>query len=156
MTIRTTSIGLATLVAMSVYGAAFAQSASDTDLTAQVRAQAEPEIEITEVPETLSDLVAGLDGKGVAIPLTGIPEDAEIEIRTLSELDMSGGGGNNVSALDNALSRAQTRLDMLQTQIDGSDAVRSAIEARGFTSDDVIGIYQTAKRSLTVLLDDRA
>ncbi|EEX12813.1 hypothetical protein CSE45_2945 [Citreicella sp. SE45] len=156
MTIRTTSIGLATLVAMSVYGAAFAQSASDTDLTAQVRAQAEPEIEITEVPETLSDLVAGLDGKGVAIPLTGIPEDAEIETRTLSELDMSGGGGNNVSALDNALSRAQTRLDMLQTQIDGSDAVIGAIEARGFTSDDVIGIYQTAKRSLTVLLDDRA
>lgn len=50
----------------------------------------------------------------------------------------------------------QTSLDMLQTQVDGSEVLTEAIEAEGFSSDNVLGVYQEANGAVTVLIDDRA
>ena len=36
------------------------------------------------------------------------------------------------------------------------ETLSAAIEGEGFTSDDVLGVYQTAEGSVTVLIDDRA
>jgi hypothetical protein len=156
MTIRSTKFGLAALLATTLSGAAFAQSASDTDLTAQTKAEASIETRIgaTEVPETLNDLMSDLGGDGVAIPTGEIPEDTEVTTMTLGDLE--GDDSDDTAALDTALARAQTSLDMLQTQVDGSEVLTEAIEGEGFTSDNVLGVYQDADGSVTVLIDDRA
>lgn len=70
--------------------------------------------------------------------------------------DLEGEGADRTAALDNALARAQTSLDMLQTQVDGSEVLTEAIEAEGFSSDNVLGVYQEANGAVTVLIDDRA
>ncbi|MBY6003159.1 hypothetical protein KUV62_04520 [Salipiger bermudensis] len=156
MTIRSTKLGLAALLATSLAGAAFAQSATDTDLTAQANAEASVETRLgaTEVPETLGELMADLGGDGVAIPTGEIPDDTQVTTMTLGDLE--GEGADRAAALDNALARAQTSLDMLQTQVDGSEVLTEALEAEGFSSDNVLGVYQDANGSVTVLIDDRA
>lgn len=151
---RPTRLVLAALLGASLGGtAAVAQEASDTDLTAQVQ-EMQPEIE--PAPENISDLVSDLSGPGVAIPIEGLPEDASFETRTVSELAESGDGSDNTLALDSALARSQTRLDMLQTQISGVDAINKVLSDAGYSADEVIGVYQTDKGSFTVLIDDRA
>ncbi|WP_417743061.1 hypothetical protein [Salipiger sp.] len=156
MTIRSTKLGLAALLATTLSGAAFAQSASETDLTAQSKAEASSETRIgaTEVPETLNELMSDLGGDGVAIPTGEITEDTEVTILTLGDLESD--EADRSAALDNALARAQTSLDMLQTQVDGSEVLTNALEEEGFTSDNVLGVYQDTDGSVTMLIDDRA
>lgn len=155
MTIRSTKIGLAALIAATISGAAYAQSMDTTTPTdPALSAPAEMQAQGPAAPETMGDLMADLNGPGVAAPMGTVPPDATVETRTLSELQ--GEGAENAQALDTALSRAQTQLDMLQTQVDSDATLSAAIEDEGFTSDDVLGVYQTAEGTVTVLIDDRA
>ncbi|APX23114.1 MAG: hypothetical protein CML50_01980 [Rhodobacteraceae bacterium] len=195
MTIRSTKLGLAALLAATVSsGAVLAQSADDsTSMTADPMAQSESQVETGttmeksdstmgsgttmesettmqsgsgmeaetametetgEAPETMGEFMADLNGDGIAMPMGDISEDAEVTTKTLGDLE--GEGAENSASIDNALAKAQTQLDMLQTRIDGSETLSSALEEEGYTSDDVLGVYQTAEGSVTILIDDRA
>ncbi|MBU2961909.1 hypothetical protein KO516_14050 [Citreicella sp. C3M06] len=159
MTSRSTSrTALAALLVASLATGAAAQAANN--LTAQAQADAAARLEadspLTPPPETLAELVGSLSGDGVAVPMEDMPEGTQIETLSITELPSDSTGSGNDAALDTALSRAQTQLDMLQTRIDGDTLLTEALEADGVTSDQVLGVYASGSGQVTVLIDDRS
>ncbi|EIE49728.1 hypothetical protein AL036_10085 [Salipiger aestuarii] len=164
MTIRsTTTTGLAAVLAAALCTGAHAQS-PDTDLTGQAKAAAqadaqarlEADVPLAPPPDTLAELVGTLSGDGVAVPMEDLPEGTTVETLLLGELPTDDSGSGNDAALDNALARAQTQLDMLQTRVDGDEVLTRALEDGGFSSDQVLGVYSVRDGTVALLIDDRA
>ncbi len=168
MTIRSTPmIGLAALLAASLGAGAQAQTTgsglTDTDLTGQAKAAAQADAQarletdapLSPPPETMADLVGTLNGDGVALPMENMPEGTQVETVLLGDLPADDSGSGDGAALDDALSRAQTQLDMLQTRIDGDAVLGQALTDGGFSSDQVLGVYSAPDGAVALLIDDR-
>ncbi|EPX86959.1 hypothetical protein [Salipiger mucosus] len=151
MTLRPTGPALAALLAMLTPGAALAQDTINAE--ERVPSGATMVIETNEPPETMDDLLAELDGSGVAIPTGDIPEDATVETMSLDAIE--GAGEGSLQVLDTALADARTQLDMLGTRIRGDEVLTGALEGSDATAEDVIGVYKSEDGVITLLIDTR-
>lgn len=156
MTFRSTRPALAALLAASLSFPALAQEGdtSETTLPPSAQGAVETQLGASDVPASVGELMSDLSGDGVAIPTGDIAEETEVEILPLGALESA--GEDREAALDNALARARTKLDMLQTQVKGSAALSDALAAEGYDTDRVLGVYRTADQAMTILIDDRA
>jgi len=93
-------------------------------------------------------------GENTEVDLSTVEADAEIDTIKLSEV--SGNADENAQSLDTALAQNESEMDEFQNSIADNDQINAAVEADGFSSDNVLGVYKTANGTIEVLIDDRA
>ncbi len=93
-------------------------------------------------------------GENAEVDLSTVEADAEIDTIRLSEV--SGNADENAQSLDTALAENETQMDEFQSSVAENDQINAAVEADGFRSDNVLGVYKTANGTVEVLIDDRA
>jgi hypothetical protein len=86
--------------------------------------------------------------------IEGLAVDTKVTVVVLSEL--RGNAAENASALDQALAAQETSIDELRPSLEARAEVQAALEAEGFTTDDVVAVSMQADGSLTVIVDASA
>lgn len=97
-------------------------------------------ISTLQTSEISSDVVSNLD-----------PE-ADTTIALLS--DLKGEAAENASALDNALSKQEQNISDLRSEIEANVELMSALEAEGYTVDQVVAVNSTTSSEITLVVDD--
>ncbi len=80
--------------------------------------------------------------------------DAEITVDTvlLSEVE----GAEQAEALDNALNTQADAMVSFHDAIEANTSLTAALDAEGFTADDVVGFESEGEGNVTLVIDDRA
>lgn len=101
---------------------------------------------------TYGDLDAALQGAGTA-DLSTVTADTEIQIVDISTLGEDG----EFTAQSYAESRAdyQADIDTLQGNVEGNTDVVAAVEAAGYTTEDVIAVWMDGEAELTVFVESQ-
>jgi hypothetical protein len=86
--------------------------------------------------------------------IEGLAVDTKVTVVVLSEL--RGNAAENASALDQALAAQETSIDELRPSLEARAEVQAALEAEGYTTDDVVAVSLQADGSLTVIVDASA
>ncbi len=89
-----------------------------------------------------------------AADIEGLDATANIQIVTLSEL--RGNAAENASGLDEALSSLETSMEELRTAMEANTEISAALEAEGYTMDDVVAVTIGTDNSVTIVVDDAA
>lgn len=106
----------------------------------------------TEMSEySFGDLDSALQGAASA-DLSSVTADTEIEVVTVSSL--SDDGEFTADAFADAHSTYEADIATLQGNVEGNSDVVAALEAEGYASEDVVGVWSQADGSLTVFVDD--
>tara|TARA_R110002124_G_scaffold76753_7_gene205656 strand:- start:13690 stop:14334 length:645 start_codon:yes stop_codon:yes gene_type:complete len=105
-------------------------------------------------PMTYGQVISSVRTQTNADAVGQIDAGAEIETMTLSEVQ--GEASENASALDTALTQAETELTDMRGMIGANADLSAALNAEGYAADDVIGVYETTNGSFQVLIDDRS
>ena len=101
---------------------------------------------------TFADLDAALQGAGTA-DLSGVTAETEIEI---VEVDSLGEDGEfTAAAYGEARADFESDIGLLQTNIEGNADFVAAIEAAGYTTQDVVAVWSEADGSLTVFVESQ-
>lgn len=87
-----------------------------------------------------------------AADIEAIGADAEINIVTLSELQ--GNAAENASALTEAVSAQAASLADLTAAIEANADLSAALEADGYTTDQIVAVTSSGQDSLTIVVDD--
>lgn len=99
---------------------------------------------------TYGDLDAALQGAGTA-DLSGVTAETEIEI---VEVDSLGEDGDfTAAAYGEARAGYDADIGVLQSNVEANADIVAAIEAAGYASDDVVGVWSQADGSLTVFVE---
>jgi len=83
--------------------------------------------------------------------IEGLAVDTNVNVVVLSEL--RGNAAENASALDQALAAQETSVDELRASLEAHAEVQAALEAEGYTTDDVVAVGLQADGSLTLIVD---
>tara|TARA_Y100000588_G_scaffold382561_1_gene470284 strand:+ start:804 stop:1094 length:291 start_codon:yes stop_codon:yes gene_type:complete len=78
--------------------------------------------------------------------------EADATITLLSEL--KGEATENASALDNALSKQEEGIADLRTEIEANAELMSALEAEGYSVDQVVAFNSANSGEITLVVDD--
>ena len=78
--------------------------------------------------------------------------EADATITLLSEL--KGEATENASALDNALSKQEEGIAELRTEIEAILELMSALEAEGYSVDQVVSVNSANSGEITLVVDD--
>jgi hypothetical protein len=104
---------------------------------------------------TYGDVISSLRTSTVTPEdIEGLAVDTAVTVVVLSEL--RGNAAENASALDQALAAQETSIDELRPSLEARAEVQAALEAEGFTTDDVVAVSLQADGSLTVIVDASA
>ena len=87
-----------------------------------------------------------------AADIEALGADAQIEVITLSEIQ--GNAAENASALDEAVSAQSASLADLTAAVEANADVAAALEAEGFTSDQIVAVTSSGDGNLTLVVDD--
>lgn len=87
-----------------------------------------------------------------ASDIEALGADAQIEVITLSEV--RGDAAENASALDEAVSAQSASLADLTAAIEANAEVAAALEAAGFTADQIVAVSSSGEGQLTIVVDD--
>jgi len=164
---------MSVLMATTVSTAAFAQSAS-TDGNAGVGADASAGASVgADTSTSASDnsnaaadkgnskaakanygqLISALQTSEVSADVvSGLDAEADATITLLSEL--KGEAAENASALDNALSKQDESMADLRTEIEANAELMSALEAEGYSVDQVVAVNSANSGEITLVVDD--
>jgi len=165
---------MSVLMATTVSTAAFAQSAS-TDGNAGVGADVSAGASVgADASTNASDnsnaaaaekgnskaakgnygqLISGLQTSEVSADVvSGLDAEADATITLLSEL--KGEAAENASALDNALSKQEEGIADLRTEIEANAELMSALEAEGYSVDQVVAVNSANSGEITLVVDD--
>ncbi|WMT92637.1 hypothetical protein [Pelagibacterium sp. H642] len=98
-------------------------------------------------------IISSLQTSNVAAAdIEAIGADAQIDIITLSEI--KGNAAENASALDEAVSAQSASLADLTAAIEANADVSAALEAEGYTTDQIVAVTSSGEGSLTIVVDD--
>jgi hypothetical protein len=84
--------------------------------------------------------------------IEAIDSETEIEVVTLSEIE--GSAAENSGAIEAAIEAQSESLSDLTAAIEANAEISAALEAEGFSSDDVVAVTATAEGNLTIIVDD--
>ncbi|WP_417578643.1 hypothetical protein [Pelagibacterium sp.] len=101
---------------------------------------------------TYGDLDDAIHGAGTA-ELSGVTADTEIEIVEISDLGED--GDLNAEAFADSRADFQSDVDLLQSSISENADLVSALEAEGYTHDEVVAVWTQADGALTVFVDSQ-
>ena len=99
---------------------------------------------------TYGDLDAALQGAGTA-DLSGVTAETEIEIVEVGSLGED--GDFTAAAYGEARAGYDADIGVLQSNVEANADIVAAIEAAGYASDDVVGVWSQADGSLTVFVE---
>ncbi|WP_196259013.1 hypothetical protein [Pelagibacterium limicola] len=100
-------------------------------------------------------IISSLRTSGVtAADIEGLDATASIRIIALS--DIRGNAAANASALDAALGSLETSIADIRAALGASAAISAALEAEGYTVDDVVAVTVEGGASVTIIVDDAA
>ena len=95
-------------------------------------------------------LISGLQTSEVSADVvSGLDAEADATITLLSELK-----AENASALDNALSKQEEGIADLRTEIEANAELMSALEAEGYSVDQVVAVNSANSGEITLVVDD--
>jgi hypothetical protein len=97
-------------------------------------------ISALQTSEVSADVVSSLD------------TEADATIALLSEL--KGEAAENASALDNALSKQEEGIADLRTEIEANAELMAALEAEGYSVDQVVAVNSANSAEITLVVDD--
>ncbi len=97
-------------------------------------------ISALQTSEVSADVVSSLDA------------EADATIALLSEL--KGEAAENASALDNALSKQEEGIADLRTEIEANAELMAALEAEGYSVDQVVAVNSANSAEITLVVDD--
>lgn len=136
-----------------------AGASGGTDLTAQAgsdtgNAGAKSKTGAMAGATTYGSLISSYrTGTDFAATVEAAGEDVTVETMTLSEL--KGEAGENAEALDQAMNDAGDQMDALHSAIEANSDVTAALDAEGYSADDVVAVQSDADGTLQVIVDDR-
>ncbi len=87
-----------------------------------------------------------------AADIETVDSDAQITIVTLSEIQGSAAEGSN--AIEQAINDQEDSLSDLSVAIQANAEISAALDAEGFSSDDVVAVTSAAEGDLTIIVDD--
>ena len=67
---------------------------------------------------------------------------------------IEGDAAENATAFQAVIEAQSQSLAQLTTSIEANAAISAALEAEGFSSDDVVAVTATAEGNLTIIVDD--
>lgn len=98
-------------------------------------------------------IISSLQTSNVAAAdIEAIDADAQIDIITLSEI--KGNAAENASALDEAVSAQSDSLADLTAAFEANTDVSAALEAEGYTTDQIVAVTSSGEGSLIIVVDD--
>lgn len=98
-------------------------------------------------------IISSLQTSNVAAAdIEAIGSDARIDVVTLSEIE--GNAGENASALEEAVSAQAASLGELTAAIEANADVSAALQAQGYTSDQIVAVTSSGEGSLTIVVDE--
>lgn len=164
---------MSALMATTVSTAAFAQTTS-TDAGAGVGADVSAEASVGADASTnasgngnaaadkdnskaakgnYGQLISGLQSSEVSADVvSGLDVEADATITLLS--DLKGEAAENASALDNALSKQEDSIADLRTEIETNAELMAALEAEGYSVDQVVAVNSANSGEITLVVDD--
>jgi hypothetical protein len=105
-----------------------------------------------EAPE-LGDVVASVEAEGdAAAEVEGLDEDADVSVHGLAELD---GEADHGPALEQALRERQERVTQLRTAVRTRVSLNAALEAAGYTADDLVAVIVDPHGRVRLIVDNR-
>lgn len=87
-----------------------------------------------------------------AADIEALGADAQIDVITLAEIQ--GNAAENASAIDEAVSAQSATIEELQAAIEANADVQAALDAEGFTADQIVAVTANGEGSLTIIVDD--
>lgn len=106
----------------------------------------------TMVDHSYASVMAAISGAADA-DLGMIADQTMVNIVLLSSLQ--GDAATEGSALDDELSTSADAMTALHANVDGNAAIRTKVEAEGYSADDVVAVQTQADGTATVYVDDR-
>jgi len=98
-------------------------------------------------------LISGLQSSEVSADVvSGLDVEADATITLLS--DLKGEAAENASALDNALSKQEDSIADLRTEIETNAELMAALEAEGYSVDQVVAVNSANSGEITLVVDD--
>jgi hypothetical protein len=83
--------------------------------------------------------------------IEGLPLDTAVTVVVLSEL--RGNAADNANALEQALLAQETSIEELRPSLEARAEVQAALEAEGYTTEEIVAVSLLADGSLTVIVD---
>lgn len=131
-----------------------ASADAGTNLTAEAGNSGKAKTGAMAGEMTYGNLISSYrSGSDFAATVEGADEDVTVQTMTLSEL--KGEAGENAEALDQAMADAGDQMDALHSAIEANSEVTAALDAEGYTADDVVAVQSGANGELQVIVDDR-
>jgi uncharacterized NAD-dependent epimerase/dehydratase family protein len=98
-------------------------------------------------------LISGLQTSEVSADVvSGLDANADATIVLMSELQ--GEAAENASALENALEKQKENISGLRSEIEANADLMAALEAEGYTIDQVVAVNSTNSGEINLVVDD--
>jgi hypothetical protein len=126
---------------------------SGSSVSGGVNASGNVNASATNADTNNGSIVSDLSASSMTIAdLEAVDSDTEIEVLTISEIE--GDAAENASAFQAAIEAQSQSLAQLTASIEANAAISAALEAKGFSSNDVVAVTATAEGDLTIIVDD--
>ncbi|SIO29903.1 hypothetical protein [Vannielia litorea] len=100
-------------------------------------------------------VISGLNNgstAGAAAEIEALDSEVTVDTVLLSEID----GAEQAQALDTALNAQADAIASFHEAIEANSHLTAALDAQGFTADDVVGFEAEGEGNVTLVIDDRA
>lgn len=132
-------------------------SAGDAALANARTDSAEPDMGRVLSDWTYAEVASSLsNGTALNFDMDPMKTDARVSTTTVSELKVGVDDDGADEALDRAIQGASAELATVHEMIGGNPSLKAAIEANGYMTNDVIGVYSNANGGMDILIDDRS
>jgi hypothetical protein len=125
-----------------------AGAAHGADVSAAARAGAPARADAPNYGTLISSLRSS---RIASTDLEAVDDSTTIRIYTLA--DLRGNAAENAQALDNALADQQGSVSDLRTEIEANTTLAAALEAEGYTADDVVAVTTHTDGGIILIVD---
>jgi hypothetical protein len=133
---------------VGVGAGAGAGAAHGADVSAAARAGAPARADAPNYGTVISSLRSS---RVASADLEAVDDSTTIRIYTLA--DLRGNAAENAQALDNALADRQGAVSDLRTEIEANTTLAAALEAEGYTADDVVAVTTHTDGGIILIVD---
>jgi hypothetical protein len=141
-------IGAGGGVGVGAGAGAGAGAAHGADVSAAARAGAPARADAPNYGTVISSLRSS---RVASADVEAVDDSTTIRIYTLA--DLRGNAAENAQALDNALADQQGTVSDLRTEIEANTTLAAALEAEGYTADDVVAVTTHTDGGIILIVD---
>lgn len=104
--------------------------------------------------QLIANLRSGATAKMDAETFANVGEDTTVNTVLVS--DLKGEADANAQSLDKALDAQEDQIADLRDAIGSNTTLKQALDAKGYTADDVVAVETSGSDSVTLVIDDRS